>query len=373
MTLGSIQLERIKSEDDDINASLHPYEVLTYPADYTLEVLVDKTTKEQIRITPFQRHYIWTQEQASKLIESFLLGLPVPPIFLYTDEDNRLIVVDGQQRLQSIVYFFGGIFRAKDKLDRKPSVFTLVGLHDKSPYLGMTYRDIESNDAAAFNRLLNSVLRAFVIKQLQPKGHSSIFQVFERLNTGGVVLQGQEIRNCIFEGPFNDLLLELNQYEGWRDILGTKRPDKRMRDIELVLRFFAVYFNVVNYEKPMKKFLNDFMELHKKLPNGEYEQFKTLFKSTADTIIQTLGKRPFHIRRGLNTAAYDSVFTAFAQNLDKFDLNNPDIDYASSLRSRYEALTNSLVYQRLISNATTDKDVVKSRLTLAQQVLFNPS
>jgi hypothetical protein len=126
-------VEPVSSEVTDLSASPPNYEIVTYPADFTLEGIVAKYNKGQIGIPGFQRKFVWSIAQASKLIESFLLGLPVPAVFLYTDpEDNTLQVIDGQQRLMSIVYFFEGLFGPAEK--KKHTVFSLQGLHEKSPY-----------------------------------------------------------------------------------------------------------------------------------------------------------------------------------------------------------------------------------------------
>jgi len=123
-------LDRIPSEEEDREVSLKPYEILTYPADFTLEVLVDKWKKKEIQVPPHQRRFVWTQTQSSKLIESFLLGLPVPPVYFYQDRKaNNLLVVDGQQRLRSIVYFFSGVF-GEAGTGKKKSSFNLVGLQE---------------------------------------------------------------------------------------------------------------------------------------------------------------------------------------------------------------------------------------------------
>jgi uncharacterized protein with ParB-like and HNH nuclease domain len=187
--------EPLKSEQADEQEALPVYEILTYPADYTLEVLVEKWQKKQITVPTLQRGYVWNQSQASKLIESFLLGLPVPPVFLYQKrEDNSLLVIDGHQRLRTIFYFFSGVFGEPRAKGSKP--FALTDLHEKSPYLRHTYISLKETNQSAFNRLNNSVLRAFLMKQIDPEDDGSIFQVFERLNSGGVALTGQEIRNC---------------------------------------------------------------------------------------------------------------------------------------------------------------------------------
>ncbi len=363
-------IESIDSEQEDHDVPLRPYEILTYPADFTLEVLADKWKKKEITVPELQRRFVWSQAQSSKLIESFLLGLPVPPVFFYQDrKDSHLLVVDGQQRLRSIVYFFSGLF-GEPETEKKVTTFNLTGLGDKNPYQGVTFQKLRENDPSAFNKLQNSVLRSFVMKQLDPQDDTSIFQVFERLNTGGVSLQGQEIRNCIYYGTFNEMLAKLNRHGPWRQILGRKTQDKRMRDIELMLRFFALFYNVKHYEKPMKNFLNEFTRSHRNLSGARREQFIELFQQTSNAVIRYLGQRPFHIRRGLNAAVYDSVFTAFARNLHKLNSETATEDKVAQMKSRFDALIKDPDYLLWTSSATTDKDIVPKRIDRAEEVLF---
>ena len=202
-------LEDLQSENSDLEATPAEYEVITYPADFTLEGLVSKFKKGSMTVPGFQRNYVWNIKQASRLIESFLLGLPVPAIFLFTDDaKNEQLVIDGQQRLMTVVYFLDGYFGEPDANGRR-KVFKLTGLNEKSPYYNKTYSDLEETNQAAFNKLNDSVLRAFVIKQITPNGNTSVYHIFERLNTGGTQLVGQEIRNCVYHGSFNDLLCKL--------------------------------------------------------------------------------------------------------------------------------------------------------------------
>ena len=255
------QIEQISSEIDDHEATLPSYEILTYPADFTLEVLVDKWNKGDITLPKFQRHFVWNQNQASKLIDSFLRGLPVPSIFLFQNlADHKLLVVDGQQRLRTIAYFFEGYFG--EERAGKRSTFALTGLEKNSPFSGLTYESLRDQDPVTFAKLNDSVLRSFVIRQLHPDDDTSIYHVFERLNTGGTLLTPQEIRNCIHHGPFNDLLIDLNRLNAWRQIYGINSPNRRQRDVELILRFLALYYSGDSYEKPMKDFLNKFMARH---------------------------------------------------------------------------------------------------------------
>ena len=367
---GNFELfEPIPSEQYDSEVSLQGYEILSYPADFTLEVLVGKWKKEEIKIPPLQRRFIWSQVRASKLIESFLMGLPVPPVFFYQERGtNKLLVVDGQQRLRSIVYFFAGKFGESDSKEGQVP-FTLTGLSERSPYSDTTYQKLRDSNEEAFNKLNNSVLRSFVVKQIDPQDDTSIFQIFERLNTGGVILQGQEIRNCIYDGAFNDALNELNKYGPWRKIFGSPE-DKRKRDIELILRFLALFYNRKTYEKPMKQFLNTFMKVNRRADPTKIAEFETLFRKTCDAVIATLGEKPFHIHTGLNAAVYDSIFTVFAENLGKFAADYATERNRTKLRQRFEDLTRHPAYIKLTSTGTTDEDIIPKRIKKADKALF---
>lgn len=355
-----LEVEEIESEEEDQEASLKTYEILTYPADFTLEVLVDKFQKGQILIPKFQRKFVWSQVQASKLIESFLLGLPVPAIFLYTDPvTSKSLVVDGQQRLKTVSYFFEGYFGPEER-EKRP-VFRLNGLDEKSPFLGKTYQDLQDVDEASLLRLNDAVLRAFVIKQLDPEDSTSIYHVFERLNTGGTFLNPQEVRNCVRHGSFNDVLMELNDYGPWRKVLGRPKADKRMRDVEMILRFLALTSWGEKYAKPMKDFLNKFMDEYRDASEAQQEAFGSMFRDTTDVVLDAFGEKPFHLRAGVNAAAFDAVYSAVASHLDAI----PD-----DLAARYGTLRADDRFVSAIGSATTDREVVHNRAQVAEEILF---
>lgn len=361
--------EALPSEVEDQESSPRSFDIVTFPADFTLSGLVEKMKKNQILIPEFQRQYVWKQKQASRLIESFLLGLPVPPIFLFTRQDKKHLVIDGQQRLKSIAFFFSGAFPGGSS-----DGFRLIGLNEKSPYLDMTYSDLEANDQEAYDKLNDAVLRSFMVQQLQLTGDASIYHIFERLNTGGTSLVGQEIRNCIYHGPFNEMLLDLNYLRDkkkkisteakeaiakWREILGKPKVDSRLRDVELILRFFALHFNLRNYEKPMKDFLSKYMDSVKDATN--ISTYENLFRDTVVAVHCALGPKPFHIHAGLNTAVYDSVFAAFASRKG---------DIPSDMTKRYAKLKKNEDYMKYVTAATTDDAVVPERIKLAKKILF---
>ena len=353
-------IEDVASEREDLDSSPPRYEVVTYPADFTLEGLVQKYRRGQITIPGFQRKFVWSLRQATRLIESFLLGLPVPAVFFFVDSDEKkFIVIDGQQRLLSIVYFFDGVFGGEER--GKRTVFALRGLHEQSPFRDKTYADLKETDPASFNTLNDAVLRAFVVRQLDPNDTTSAYHIFERLNTGGTYLVSQEIRNCIYRGPFNDLLGGLNGETSWRRVFGKGNEDKRQRDVELVLRFLALHEDAASYKKPMKDFLSAFMDRHRNDGPDRIDAFRVLFQRTMATVLEKLGDKPFHIKAGLNAAVFDAVSTAFSKHLDGIP---------QDVGERYRALVADDVFLEMARAGTTDEDVVSGRLERAEQVLF---
>lgn len=342
----SLALEPIRSETEDAQSSTIHFRILYYPADYTLEVLHTKNQRSELIIPHFQRQFVWTHLQASKLIESFLMGLPVPGIFLYKEAPERFLIVDGQQRLLTIFSYFDG---------RLPSgqVFSLKGVNQV--WEGKLYRDLAPPDQS---RLRDSILRAVIMEQIHPSDITSVYHVFERLNTGGTSLKPQEVRNCVYHGEFNNFLIELNRDPGWRAIIGSPNPDKRMRDVELLLRFFALGERHQRYKKSMKDFLSAFMK--EQQMSADNVRFKQIFRRTVDLVKDALGVNPFRIRAGLNAAIFDSVMVAFAL----CDTVPQDI------QDRYRALLRNKAYVTAVTAHTTDEETVSSRLKIARESLF---
>jgi hypothetical protein len=361
--MASQSIEPIDSEILDAESSPPEYEISTYPADFTLQVLYQQWQKEQIVVPLFQRQFVWKQPQASKLIESFLLGLPVPPVYFYTErKSEKSLVIDGQQRLKSIFYFFEGFFGPEDK-GRRP-VFRLTGLNERSRWAEKTYADLEADDEASALKLQNSVLRAFVVKQLDPADDTSVFHIFERLNTGGTSLAGQEIRNCVYSGTFTRFLSELNSDANWRAVFGRQTPDKRLRDEELILRFLALHSGWQAYQKTMKDFLSNFMKKNRNATAHQLSEYRDLFKMTVAATREYLGPRPFHIRAGLNTAVFDCVTVAIATGAANGRL-------PKDLVKRYTGLLADPSFVPLTVSSTTNEDVVKRRMEMATAYLLS--
>jgi len=250
-----LELEPITSEDEDYESAPPGYQISTYPADFTLEVLHLKWKSSEILIPDFQRGFVWKQVQASKLIESFLVGLPVPAVFFYNERSSqKFFVID------------------------------------------------------AFNTFIN----------------------------------------------------EANTYPAWRRILGKDTPDTRRKDMELLVRFFAMR-DISAYQKPMKDFLSRFMRKNRDASPTAIKASREVFEQTCDAVVTSLGERPFHVRAGLNAAVFDGVMTAFSKHLGAIP---------GDIATRYKRLIADSDFQKRTHDTTTDVDTVRERLRQAERTLF---
>jgi uncharacterized protein with ParB-like and HNH nuclease domain len=348
----------IEREDEQENEVLVEYDITTYPSDFTLTGLTEMWKNNDITIPDYQREFVWSIKQSSLLIESFLIGLPVPPIFFYIDDENRNLVVDGQQRLLSIFFFFEGYFGAENEKGKR-QIFRLSGLNDKSPFFNKRFKDLDVKDR---RKLETSVLRSINIRQLSPKDEStSVYHIFERLNTGGTPLVPQEIRNCVYRGAFLNQLRDINDNQYWRSIIGKKLVDKHQKDVELILRAFGLCHHLNEYEKPMKEFLSKVAKKYKNADSVKVEKFIQDFKITCEIIDKTLRPKPFSVRGPLNTSLFDSIFCTILNNLKVL----PD-----DLGDRYEKLLTDSIFIDYTTLATTDSKIVKARFEYVKSHLI---
>ena len=325
------------------------YSITSHGADYPVDALVKRVAAKDIVIPEFQRGYVWSLKEASRFVESLLLGLPVPSIFLSEEaETQQLLVIDGQQRLLSLYYYYDGIWPSARK------EFALKGVQKK--FEGLTYKGLSSEDR---RRLDNSTVHAIIVRQDEPSDDaSSIHLIFERLNTSGVSLTPHEIRAAIQHGEFSRLLKTLNQTEAWRAIYGTL--NKLMRDQELILRFLALYYDSTQYSRPMKDFLNKFMGRHRHLTIIPKERITGVFVTAIELINRSIGKTAFRIARVLNAAVFDSVMIGVARRLEKGKVTD-----LGGLSRHYNALLADPKFLEVAERATADEKSVSERIRLA--------
>lgn len=343
-------------ENEDAVAPIQ-YDISSYGADYDVEGLVRRLNKNEILIPPFQRNFIWNINEASKFVESLLLGLPVPGIFLMREPDtNKLLVIDGQQRLKTLQFFYQGYFNPQAD-DTRSRIFKLTNV--QSHLEGKTYSDLGESDRILLD---NSLIHATIIKQDSPDDNdTSIYYIFDRLNSTGRLLNAQEIRSAVDHGEFISLIDELNSYENWRNIFGKISP--RLKDQELILRFFAFYYNFENYSVPMKNFLNSFSKAKKNSNKTFLAQAENVFKQMVDTAWESFGRDAFRPSRIVNAAVFDSVGVGLAKRLEQGKIKNIE-----DLKVRYQELLEDGDYKDAISAVTSSEASVKKRISKAISV-----
>ncbi|UXM94949.1 DUF262 domain-containing protein [Bartonella sp. HY329] len=350
--------DEIKLEEEIDEVPLVEFDISVIPADPSLELLVSKLERDDIIIPFYQRRFVWKIEQASRLIESFLMGLPVPQVFFYINDENQYEVIDGQQRLLSVKYFFEGYFGEPDN-QNKHQVFKLKGLSDLSAYNGKTFSDLAPKDQ---RKLRNATLRTISIRQLSPSSQNdSVFHIFERLNTGGTQLRPQEIRNAVYRGNIVNELKTLNSDSNWQSILGLNKPDKNQKDIELLLRLFALFQNWQNYESPMVKFLNIQMAENRDFSSKRAILFKERFPLVAKLVKQNI-ENPFRPRRVLNIAILETIMVSLLEINDVLDVN---------VNQYYDNLIKKTEFLDLIkSDGTTKTFGLRNRIEYAKKQLI---
>ena len=323
------------------------YSLTSFGIDFDVVGLVRRFINGSIYAPEFQRNYVWNLRKASKFIESLLLGLPVPGIFLFKEEeDQKMLIIDGLQRLTSISSYLNNNFKGKK--------FKLVGVNEL-----FNNKTFEELDPIQRLKLEDTLLHATVIKPDDPKEKNteSIYLIFERLNTGGMNLSPQEIRNCIYQGDFLSLILELGNLQQFLDLL--KIDTKRKKHEEICLRLLALTFRYEAYTGNMKSFLNSFLDENRNFEIVDKETISKVFTKTINIITTNIGGELFRLKKGpINLAILDSVFVGIANTI----LNDKSIDQ-TKIKENLESIINSKVFQETIQTGKTHHtDSVKKRI-----------
>ena len=335
------------------------YDITSYGIDFDVDGVVKRVKRGDIYIPPFQRNFVWKMTESSRFIESLLLGLPVPGIFLAQDpETNKMLVIDGQQRLLSLKFFYEGYFNPKEDATSK-RVFKLMKVQE--PYENLTYENLHEKDRV---NLDNCVIHATVVKQDSPADDdTSIYHIFERLNSGGRKLTPQEIRTAVYHGKLVNLLNALNNHPSWREIFGP--PNDRMRDQELIVRFFAMFEESDKYKKPMVDFLTVYTKNNRNLDDAKANELSELFKKVTDIFLASIEGKVFRPARALNVALYEAAMVGLATRIEKNKSTEKDI-----IKSCYMKLLEDETFKNLISQSTTDQSNVSDRIAIAKRIFM---
>jgi hypothetical protein len=270
------EFDSLEPEDDNYEVRQEPdaRPVSSQANDWNLSTLRDKFKRGQLDLQPkYQREYVWQlrPELPSRLIESLLLEIPIPPIYFGKIAGGKLEVIDGQQRLTTLIDFIDNTFALK-KLEKMGSLN------------GKYFRDLSDEHQS---KVMDSPIRSVIIDA--GKNTELRYEIFERLNRGSMALNEQELRNSLFRGPFNDLLAELEMDPNWRKIRGTTKPESRFVEREIILRFFAFSNRLQYYTGNLKRFLNNYMDVHSPRTQQEIDIQADRFKQTMRNIYTVFG------------------------------------------------------------------------------------
>lgn len=373
-------------EEDDIGSEVEftEYDITASPNDFNIKTIYDFIESGSVIIPSFQRNYVWDITRASKLIESIIIGLPIPQIFLYEKSKNKFLVIDGQQRLMTIYYFITGRFPRKEKRYELRKIFDEKGkfsqeIIDDNEYFTDFKLRLPSkipDKKNKFDRLSYEMLcdlkstfdlrtiRNVIIKQNFPSNDdSSIYEIFNRLNSGGVNLKPQEIRMSLYDSEFFRMLHHINLDEKWRKLIGSTEPDLHMKDVEIILRGFAMLIDGNEYKSSMTKFLNKFSKEASSFSSSHIDYLRQLFCKFLDyydNLDLAYGKG-----NRINISIYESVFSAVCKKA--FQNNTLDIQSVSNeILNRLKSDTEFINATQL---HTTNKANVQMRLEKAEKII----
>ena len=336
-------------------------ELVTSVVDYNLSSLVDLIQDNSIDLSPdYQRRFRWDATRQSRLIESFLMNVPIPPIFLNEDSYGKYSIIDGKQRLSAVHEFLRGRLK-------------LSGLQVFSDINGFSYDDLPPT----LQRVINTrpTMRAVII--LRQSDADVKFEVFQRLNTGGVSLNPQEIRNSAFSGPFNDLLVELSGADAFHRMLGIKQKDRsaiyrEMRDVEFVLRYFTFRDIWDSFAGGMRRYMDHYMAEHRNMTAEARDSAKTDFLSTIDVVEAAFGNHAF--RRWLpEKNNWKSQILASLFDAQMFGCAGLDhqkiLRHQDRINDEFKRLFSDYEFLRAINAATNTPSYFKVRVKMVRRLI----
>lgn len=375
MTEENINIEIIESELEDSYSNDDLYNITSWGADLSFREIISMYDENELLKPELQRKYVWEKTEASRFIESILLGLPVPSIFLANTKDEKKLIIDGYQRIMTVFdYVKKGIW-SKDNKTFKLSNTSKIN----ERWRGKAFTELSDSDK---RKIRSTTIHAIIFEQKAPNDNdTSLYQVFERINTGGRALMPQEIRNCVNQGTFNDLLFELNTNTNWRVLFGKENEDSRMRDIEFILRFLALDTEYIKNNQlssiSLKKYLNEFMgSKNSQIPEIINER-REKFNNVLSFIFEHIGENAFYnvtmidgeedkIRKRFYPTIFDALCPAVSIALK--ELGN-DIPTQNLEEKRIEVLKNP-EFRKFALEGTMQIAHIHGRINLMLQHLF---
>lgn len=358
-------IEEIKNEVDDDYSDDSLFNISSWGADLSFREIISMYEEDELAKPELQRNYVWDKFEASRFIESLLMGLPVPSIFLAQAGAQKLIV-DGYQRIMTVYDYVRGIFSTDGKIFRLSNSEKI-----NARWRNRAFSELTTEEQ---RKIRSTTIHAIIFEQKKPENDdTSLYQVFERINTSGRTLTPQEIRNCVYQGSFNKLLFELNKLPVWRTLFGTTNVDSRMRDIECILRFFVMKSNDLLESKAnqisLKKSLNEYMGKYKDASADCIDRFRNEFTTTMNEINEKVGTLAFRnyskgkFTKKFHPAIFDAISVAFYLEI----LHNKEIQPISS--DRHIALLSDDEFKSSTTIRTTNIENIKKRIKLVQDMI----
>ena len=345
--------------------------------DVSFGELINMYKNAELIIRPeYQRLFRWTVTQKTDLIESILLGIPVPPIFVAEDVDGVWELVDGLQRVSTIISFFGELSKDLSSLnsedvEENADEPELIAQNKWALVSGSLVPELEgfSADTLPKKYLLNIKRAVCRVEILRGKSSTEMkYELFKRLNSGGSILTPQEIRNAIYRGinpQINILIEELSKDDSFTTLVKlTDGKKQEQYDQELVLRFIAFYNNIDKINANLEKYLDTFMSKSVADASFDEDHYKYLFKSTLNLLLQAdFDSKVFKNDRNFFVPAYyDGIMIGIAQNLEKYQ-TSPEL-----IREHIDALKADADFKKYSGSASNSRSRVKKRLERACEI-----
>lgn len=351
--MSALNEQDLGEDDEEEEFQFPPAErkLITQPLDLSVQTLHEQWTNKLLVLPDIQREYVWDNAKASRLVESLLLNIPIPVLYFAETEDAKYEIFDGHQRVRSIVNYLNGLF-------------PLTGLAVLREYRGKRFSELPEREQRFFRmRTLRTIL-------ISIDSHPNMkFEIYERLNTGSISLNAQELRNSIYRGPFNDLLHELAKFPPFRALIGGRQPRRRMVDEEAILRFFAMSEKLATYRTPLKKFLNTFMGEKRNATQQQIDDYRAIFVRTIDTATALLGNSAFRMLGADGQPTETAVNRALleTQLLASSWVINPPLPNGAAVRARVALLFNDPQFVDAVQRATGDRSrtLTRARHTVA--------
>jgi hypothetical protein len=363
-----LEIDEVGEDDVELDIELGQRKIIWQAKDFSIrEFLTMKNDGELILQPQYQRNFVATDLIASKLIESILLDVPIPVIYLAEEQDGSYSVIDGQQRLTSFLSFLEGKFP-----DGRP--FKLSGLKVFSELNRKLFTDLNAEEQ---KKIRSTTIHSIIIRK---ESNPDIkFEIFERLNTGSTKLNEDEIRNTVYRGSYIDLLTELSENAIFHGLVKKDNFKKRMIYRGMILRFFALSEkSYLNYKASMKQFSNKELRDNRNISAEKIKEYKTRFEHCLDLVKIVFGDNAFRryipgnddeqgkwASTQINMALYDIQMVGFV-NYSK----NEVLLKADAIREELLTLmTTDLTFQNLIGFKTSTTDNVKKRFRMYMDML----